>query len=131
MNIRSRLTSISAIPLFFISTAVAQVSEPDWGAVEVETLEHFRTLLQFDTSDPPGRELPAAEYLRDILEAEGITVEMLYNNPERPNVLARLEGNGSKEPLLMMAHSDVVNVDPEKWIFPRFSATVDGGYVYG
>ena len=62
MNIRSRLTSISAIPLFFISTAVAQVSEPDWGAVEVETLEHFRTLLQFDTSDPPGRELPAAEY---------------------------------------------------------------------
>ena len=52
MNIRSRLTSISAIPLFFISTAVAQVSEPDWGAVEVETLEHFRTLLQFDTSDP-------------------------------------------------------------------------------
>ena len=131
MNIRSRLTSISAIPLFFISTAVAQVSEPDWGAVEVETLEHFRTLLQFDTSDPPGRELPAAEYLRDILEAEGITVEMLYNNPERPNVLARLEGNGSKEPLLMMAHTDVVNVDPEKWIFPPFSATVDGGYVYG
>ena len=131
MNIRSRLTSISAIPLFFISTAVAQVSEPDWGAVEVETLEHFRTLLQFDTSDPPGRELPAAEYLRDILEAEGITVEMLYNNPERPNVLARLEGNGSKEPLLIMAHTDVVNVDPEKWIFPPFSATVDGGYVYG
>ncbi|GIT23780.1 MAG: hypothetical protein CM1200mP40_34620 [Gammaproteobacteria bacterium] len=82
-------------------------------------------MLQFDTSDPPGRELPAAEYLRDILEAEGITVEMLYNNPERPNVLARLEGNGSKEPLLMMAHTDVVNVDPEKWIFPPFSATVE------
>ena len=84
-------------------------------------------MLQFDTSDPPGRELPAAEYLRDVLEAEGIPVEMLYNNPERPNVLARLEGNGSKEPLLMMAHTDVVNVDPEKWIFPPFSATVDDG----
>ena len=131
MNIQSRLTLISAIPLLLISTTVAQVSEPDWGAVEIETLEHFRTLLQFDTSDPPGRELPAAEYLRDVLETEGIPVEMLYNNPERPNVLARLEGNGSKEPLLMMAHTDVVNVDPEKWIFPPFSATVDDGYVYG
>lgn len=131
MNIRSRLTFISAIPLLSISTAFAQVSEPDWGAVEIETLEHFRTLLQFDTSDPPGRELPAAEYLRDVLETEGIPVEMLYNNPERPNVLARLKGNGSKEPLLMMAHTDVVNVDPEKWIFPPFSATVDDGYVYG
>lgn len=120
-----------SISLSFVSVSSAQVSEPDWLAVETETLEHFRTLLQFDTSDPPGRELPAAEYLRDVLEAEGITVEMLYNNPERPNVIARLEGNGNKEPLLMMAHTDVVNVDPEKWTFPPFSATVDGGYVYG
>jgi acetylornithine deacetylase/succinyl-diaminopimelate desuccinylase-like protein len=112
-------------------SAMAQVSEPDWPAVEEETLRHFRALLQFDTSDPPGRELPAAEYLRDVLEAEGIEVEMLSNSPERPNVIARLKGDSSKEPLLIMAHTDVVNVDPEKWTFPPFSATVDGGYVYG
>lgn len=127
---KKRIT-LFGINLFFVAAASAQVTEPDWSAVEVETLEHFRTLLQFDTSDPPGRELPAAEYIRDVLEAEGIPVEMLFNNPERPNVLARLEGNGSKEPLLIMAHTDVVNVDPEKWTFPPFSATVDGGYVYG
>ena len=109
----------------------SQVSEPDWAAVEEETLRHFRALLRFDTSDPPGRELPAAEYLRDVLEAEGIAVEMLSVDPERPNVVARLKGDGSQEPLLIMAHTDVVNVDPEKWTFPPFSATVDGGYVYG
>ena len=109
----------------------SQVSEPDWAAVEEETLRHFRALLRFDTSDPPGRELPAAEYLRDVLEAEGIAVEMLSIDPERPNVVARLKGDGSQEPLLIMAHTDVVNVDPEKWTFPPFSATVDGGYVYG
>ena len=122
---------ISFIFILFASQSFSQVSEPDWAAVETETLQHFRALLQFDTSDPPGRELPAAEYLRDVLEAEGISVEMLWNDPERPNVVARLEGNGNKEPLLMMAHTDVVNVDPEKWSFPPFSATVDGGYVYG
>ena len=113
------------------SHAYSQVSEPDWAAVEEETLRHFRALLRFDTSDPPGRELPAAEYLRDVLEAEGIAVEMLSVDPERPNVVARLKGDGSQEPLLIMAHTDVVNVDPEKWTFPPFSATVDGGYVYG
>jgi len=113
------------------SHAHSQVSEPDWAAVEEETLRHFRALLRFDTSDPPGRELPAAEYLRDVLEAEGIAVEMLSVDPERPNVVARLQGDGSQEPLLIMAHTDVVNVDPEKWTFPPFSATVDGGYVYG
>lgn len=113
------------------SLSTAQVTEPDWEAVEDETLRHFRALLQFDTSDPPGRELPAAEYIRDALEAEGIPVEMLATDPDRPNVIARLKGNGNKKPLLIMAHTDVVNVDPEKWTFPPFSATVDDGYVYG
>ena len=113
------------------SNALAQVSGPDWSALEEETLKHFRTLLQFDTSDPPGRELPAAEYIYDVLRAEGIAVEMLATDSARPNVLARIRGNGSKRPLLLMAHTDVVNVDPEKWQFPPFSATVDGGYVYG
>jgi len=122
---------IAILIMSVLSAANAQVNQPDWSAVETETLLHFRTLLQFDTSDPPGREVPAAEYLRDILTAEGISVEMLAINPDRPNVIARLQGNGSKEPLLIMAHTDVVNVDPAKWTFPPFSATVDGGYVYG
>lgn len=111
--------------------AQAQDYAPDWSAAEDELLRHFRALLQFDTSDPPGRERPAAEYIRDVLEAEGIATEMLWVDPERPNVVARLEGDGSAEPLLIMAHTDVVNVDPAKWTFPPFSATVDDGYVYG
>ena len=126
-----RLRFLLLTLLLIGSHAYSQVSEPDWAGVEEETLEHFRALLRFDTSDPPGRELPAAEYLRDVLEAEGIAVEMLSVDPERPNVVARLKGDGSQEPLLIMAHTDVVNVDPEKWTFPPFSATVDGGYVYG
>ena len=126
-----RLRFLLLTLLLIGSHAYSQVSEPDWAAVEEETLGHFRALLRFDTSDPPGRELPAAEYLRDVLEAEGIAVEMLSVDPERPNVVARLKGDGSQEPLLIMAHTDVVNVDPEKWTFPPFSATVDGGYVYG
>jgi len=119
------------VVMAFPVAVAAQYEEPEWETVEQETLDHFRALLQFDTSDPPGRELPAAEYLRDVLEAEGIATEMLAVDPERPNVVARLPGSGTREPLLIMAHTDVVNVDPEKWTFPPFSATVDDGYVYG
>ena len=127
-----RISKYISVILFFVCiSSGAQDEEVNWDAIEDETLEHFRALLRFDTSDPPGRELPAAEYLKEVLESENIPVELLYNNPERPNVIARLEGNGSKEPLLIMAHTDVVNVDPEKWTFPPFSATVDDGYVYG
>ena len=123
-----RLTLL--LTLLSTGTLAAQSSEPDWSRLEDETVAHFRALLQFDTSDPPGRELPAAEYLKGVLEDEGIPVEMFALDAERPNVVARLKGSGAKAPLLIMAHTDVVNVDPVKWTFPPFSATLDGGYVY-
>jgi acetylornithine deacetylase/succinyl-diaminopimelate desuccinylase-like protein len=50
---------------------------------------------------------------------------------KRPNLIARLKGNGKKRPLLIMGHSDVVTIDEAKWKFPAFSATREGGYVYG
>ena len=106
-------------------------SQPDWAAIEAETLKHFQALLRFDTSDPPGREREAADYLMGVLRAEGIEVQEFATEAHRPNVVARLKGTGAKRPLLLMAHTDTVNVFPERWTFPPFSATVDGGYVYG
>jgi acetylornithine deacetylase/succinyl-diaminopimelate desuccinylase-like protein len=104
---------------------------PDWARVEDETMRHFQALLRFDTSDPPGTEIAAAEYLKKILEAEGIAVQTFALEPHRSNLVARLKGSGAKRPLLIMGHTDVVNVDPKKWTHPPFSATRDGGYVYG
>ena len=103
----------------------------DWPAVEAETMRHFQALLRMDTADPPGRELPAAEYLKSVLEAEGIDVKLFAVNKERPNVVARLKGSGKKRPLLIMGHTDTVNVDPKKWTHPPYGAVRDGGYVYG
>ncbi|MBM4184271.1 MAG: M20/M25/M40 family metallo-hydrolase [Gemmatimonadetes bacterium] len=128
-----RLTLALLLPALAHATA-AQAQVPaslDWGAIEAETMRHFQTLLRFDTSDPPGNERPAAEYLRDVLAAEGIEVELYELEPNLVNVVARIRGNGSRRPLLLMAHTDVVNVDPAKWTHPPFSATREGGYVYG
>jgi acetylornithine deacetylase/succinyl-diaminopimelate desuccinylase-like protein len=106
-------------------------SQPDWPKVEEETLRHYQALLRFDTSDPPGNEEPAAQYLKQVLDAEGIPATLYSLEPHRVNLVARLKGSGKKRPLLIMAHTDVVNVDPAKWQFPAFSATRNGGYVYG
>ncbi len=123
------------VSLLWPSPLSAQDFTPDWSALEQETLDHFRALVRFDTSDPPleppGGEKPAADYLKKVLEAEGIPVELFSVDPRRPNVVARLEGSGKKRPILIMAHTDTVNVDPEKWTHPPFGAVVDGGYVYG
>ena len=94
-------------------------------------MEHFQAVLRFDTSDPPGNERPAAEYLKQVLEREGIATKVFELEPNRLNVVARLKGSGKKRPLLLMGHTDTVNVDPAKWTFPPFSATRNGGYVYG
>jgi acetylornithine deacetylase/succinyl-diaminopimelate desuccinylase-like protein len=105
--------------------------EIDWKAVETETLQHFQAILRMDTSDPPGVEKPVVDYLRQVLEREGIPVEVFALEPNRPNLVARLKGNGTKRPILIMGHTDVVNVDPAKWTHPPFSATRADGYVYG
>jgi acetylornithine deacetylase/succinyl-diaminopimelate desuccinylase-like protein len=109
----------------------ASAAEPDWNKVNEETLRHYRALIQIDTSGAPDFEAPAAEYLKKVLEAEGIAVQVFAKDPKRPNVVARIKGNGSKRPLLIMAHTDVVGVQPEKWTHPPFSAAVVGEYVYG
>ncbi|HEY0946938.1 MAG TPA: M20/M25/M40 family metallo-hydrolase [Opitutaceae bacterium] len=103
----------------------------DWSAVDEETMRHFQALVRMDTSDPPGNEQPAVEYLQRVLEAEGIETKIFSTDPKRPNLVARLRGNGAKRPLLIMAHTDVVNVDPKKWKHPPFSAAREGGHVYG
>jgi acetylornithine deacetylase/succinyl-diaminopimelate desuccinylase-like protein len=66
-----------------------------------------------------------------VLQREGIATKVFELEPNRLNVVARLTGTGKKRPLLLMGHTDTVNVDPAKWTFRPFSATRNGGYVYG
>jgi acetylornithine deacetylase/succinyl-diaminopimelate desuccinylase-like protein len=113
------------------ATVLAQPQSIDWSRVEAETLEHFQAVVRADTTDPPGNERPAAEYVKQVLEREGIATRVYELEPNRLNVVARLKGNGSKRPILIMGHTDTVNVDPAKWTFPPFSATRDKGYIYG
>jgi acetylornithine deacetylase/succinyl-diaminopimelate desuccinylase-like protein len=88
-------------------------------------------VLRIDTQNPPGNETKAAEYVKQVLEHDGIPAQIVGLEPNRSNVVARLKGSGRKRPLLIMGHTDVVTVDAAKWKFPPFSATRDGGYVYG
>jgi acetylornithine deacetylase/succinyl-diaminopimelate desuccinylase-like protein len=123
---------ITLLVVTFGSTALlAQGPTPNWSAIEAETLKHFQAIVKMDTTDPPGGEKPVADYLKQVLEAEGIAVQVFSKEPNRPNIVARLKGTGKQRPLLLMAHTDTVNVDPKKWIHPPFSADRADGYVYG
>ncbi len=111
--------------------AMAQPGSADRSAIEAEALRHFQAMVRMDTTSPPGNEKPVADYVAQVLEREGIPVQTFALEAHRPNVVARLTGNGRKRPLLIMAHTDTVNVDLAKWQHPPFSAARDGGHIYG
>lgn len=111
---------------------LAAAAAIDWKAVEQETLRHYQTLVRFDTTNPPGNEIRAVEYLKQVLEREGIPVKTFAKDPKRPNLVARLKGSGAKKPLLMMGHTDTVTVDASKWTdHGAFSADRADGHIYG
>ena len=101
----------------------------DWTKANADTLEHFSAIVRIDTS---AKEKAAAEYIKKVLDDHGIPAQIYASDPDRPNVVARLKGNGKKRPLLLMGHTDTVTIDPAKWKpFGPFSAARDGGYIYG
>jgi acetylornithine deacetylase/succinyl-diaminopimelate desuccinylase-like protein len=115
--------------LFCALPAAAQT--PDWSKVNPEAMSRFQALVRIDSTDPPGNETRVTDYLKTVLDAEGIPSVVVAKDPARANLIARLKGNGSKRPLLIMGHTDTVRIDAAKWTFPPFSATIDNGWVYG
>src|SRR5215471_15718442 len=108
---------------------VAAQSNIDWTSQKTEILKHYRDLVQIDTR--AGNETKAVEYLKGVLEADGIPIKTFALDPARANLVARLKGNGSKRPLLILAHTDVVPVQLEKWPVDPFGAVIKDGYVWG
>src|SRR5712691_822131 len=131
MPCRVRSFILLATALAIPSLCAADKYAVDFQRLQPEILEHYSNLIRIDTSSPPGNETKAAEYIKNVLDREGIPAKIYELEPGRGNVLARLKGNGSKKPILLMGHLDVVGVQKEKWTVDPFAALRKDGYVYG
>jgi acetylornithine deacetylase/succinyl-diaminopimelate desuccinylase-like protein len=103
----------------------------NWQAVGEELITRVRDLLGLDTRNPPGNEVLAARYLHALFEAEGISGTIVGPSRDRGTFIARLTGDGSAPPLLLMSHTDIVAVEPEKWTHGPFSGDIAEGFIYG
>ena len=88
-------------------------------------------LVAIDTTNPPGNEAAAARAMAARLERAGVKPTLVEFGPGRANVVARLRGDGSKKPLLLMAHLDVVGAANQPWTVPPFKVTEKDGWLYG
>ncbi len=100
-------------------------------AVEEEVVKLTQQLIQIKTINPPGDELPLAEYVSSYLKKVGLEVELINHSPNRASVLARLKSPRRKPGLLFNAHLDTVPIGNEKWIHEPFKGEVAEGRIWG
>src|SRR6185295_13039655 len=102
----------------------------NWTAVRDEATAHLQALLRIDTQNPPGNEIEAARYLADVVRREGFEAEIVESQPGRGNFVTRLRAeNPTGRPILLMGHTDVVSVEPDKWEHPAFSGDLADGEI--
>jgi acetylornithine deacetylase/succinyl-diaminopimelate desuccinylase-like protein len=126
-----RLSRTAASALLMTLSATLGAQEPDWPAAAQETIGHLQAMIRLNTVNPPGSELLVARHLEAALKAEGIETHLFEPAPGRGALVARLKGNGSRQPVLIMGHMDVVGVERAKWSVDPFGAEIKDGYLYG
>jgi len=96
-----------------------------------EAVRLLSDYIKIDTTNPPGNERAAADFLAGILRAEGIEYEIYEPEPGRASIRAHLSGTGEKKPLILMSHIDVVPADGSEWSFDPFGGEIIDGFVTG
>ncbi|MCY3506890.1 MAG: M20/M25/M40 family metallo-hydrolase [Chloroflexi bacterium] len=109
------------------------ITEPrvDWDAAFEEALGILQEYLRIDTSNPPGRERLACDFLGGILEREGVEYELFDPGDDRVSLRAVLKGDGSRPPLMLLNHTDVVPVEREFWDEEPFAGIIRNGEIWG
>ncbi len=100
----------------------------DWNHV---LKQHLQALIRINTTNPPGGETEAARYIASVCSEAGIEHELVEPLPGRGSVVARLRGNGTLRPLLLMGHLDVVPADAKDWTHDPFAAEERDGCIWG
>jgi acetylornithine deacetylase/succinyl-diaminopimelate desuccinylase-like protein len=103
-----------------------------WDQFGQQAIDYLRALIRLDTTNPPGNERRAADYLAAVLKLSGLDPVIVESVPSRANVVARLRGSdGSLAPLMLSSHTDVVPAEGERWRHPPFSAEIAEGCIWG
>jgi acetylornithine deacetylase/succinyl-diaminopimelate desuccinylase-like protein len=104
---------------------------PDFDAAAANVRRLLERLVAANTENPPGDEARAAAAGAQRLTQAGITFQLFDFAPGRQNLVARIKGNGSARPLLLLAHTDVVPTVGQSWASPPHQLTEKDGYLVG
>jgi acetylornithine deacetylase/succinyl-diaminopimelate desuccinylase-like protein len=129
----TRLTIAAAVALSLWPApgATQQAPTPDFEALGFEAAERLGEYIRVRTENPPGNETAGARWMKQVLAREGIAAEIFESSPGRGNLYARLPGNGSKRPIVLLSHIDVVPAADSAWQVGPWSGETRYGAVWG
>jgi acetylornithine deacetylase/succinyl-diaminopimelate desuccinylase-like protein len=124
---------ISALVTALLASPLLAAPAPPTGS-ELRVVREARRLLGqlVEVETVAGNETAALRPIAAQLQNAGIPIsDIMESAPGRGNLVARVKGTGSKRPLLLLAHVDVVPVADQPWTVPPFRLTEKDGYLYG
>lgn len=124
------IVALAILLLVPLSQARAQ-GTINWPAYQDMAVDLMQQYLRINTSNPPGNEIQTARFFKAIFDKYGIQNEIFEYKPARANIIARLKGDGSKRPIILLSHMDVVTVDASAWRADPFAAKIIDGSIYG
>ena len=131
LSLRLCVKLIVAFVVIWPCHASAQNGAIDWPKYQDMAVDLMQQYLRINTSNPPGNELEAARFFKKIFDQNGIQNEIFEYKPGRANIIARLKGNGSKRPIILLSHMDVVTAEPASWEVDPFAAVIKNDSIYG
>ena len=122
------LLLVLLLPLTVLAQDTGRIDWPRYQDMAVDLMQQY---LRINTSNPPGNEIEAAKFFKKIFDQYGIENEIFEYKPGRANIIARLKGSGSKRPIILLSHTDVVTAEPTAWEVDPFAASIKNGSIYG
>ena len=123
----------SALLTFFFLISPLSFSQLD-DATRQLAHDIFKQLVEINTTDSVGNVTTAAEAMAQRLRDAGFPptdIQIIGPNDRKKNLVARLHGSGTKKPVLLIGHLDVVEAKPSDWTTDPFQFVEQDGYFYG
>ena len=90
-------------------------------------------LINLNTDQAHGTTTAAAA-VAARLRAAGFPpddIQIVGDNPQKKNLVTRIQGAGTRKPVLFIGHLDVVDARPEDWSFDPYQFREQDGWFYG
>ena len=96
--------------------------------------EIYKEFIEIQSAYTTGATTPVAEAAAARLKAAGFPASDIFvggAHPKKANLVVRYHGTGARKPILLLAHTDVVEAKPEDWTTNPFQFVEKDGFFYG